>query len=171
MLRTLLLAGLFATATAGCYAEEPDVAYAGGGAYGPDLEEVSPGVQVIADTDYPEFYSDGFYWQYNGGIWYRSGYWNGGWGLAYNVPYGVRGIRNPGGYAHWRGGGGGVGVRGYGGGYATVRDHRSYGGAGYARGGGYRAAPARSGGGGFRGGSRGGGGGHGGGGHGGGGHR
>ena len=172
MLRTLLLCSAL---LAGCYSEEPDVAYGGGVAVdgAPGLVEVSPGVDVIADYDYPVFYSDGAYWRYDGGIWYQSTYWGGGWGVAYNVPYGVRGIRNPAGYAHWGGG---------------VRDHRGYAGGGYRggavydhRGGnaGYRAAPMRSAPGqvarpigrSFGGGMRGGGGGggfHGGGGHGGG---
>jgi hypothetical protein len=151
MLRSIVLSALIATTAAGCYTEEPDAVYAGSYGYGsPDLVDVGPGVQVIADYDYPVFYSDGFYWRYDGGLWYRSGYWNGGWGVAYNVPYGVRGIRNPGAYSHWGG----------------VRDHRGFarGGGGYVdhRGGftargGYRAAPARARGGG---GSRGGGGGH-----------
>jgi hypothetical protein len=164
MLRTILISALFATAAAGCYSEEPDVAYGGGGdTYAaPGLVEVSPGVDVIADYDYPVFYSDGFYWRYDGGIWYQSGFYNRGWGVAYNVPYGVRGIHNPNGYAHWHGGGGYGGVRDhrtYGGG-AIARDHRSYGGyrGGAAvhpayRGGGAVARPARGGGG-----SRGGGG-------------
>ena len=163
MLRTILISAVFATAAAGCYSEEPDVAYGGGDTYAaPGLVEVSPGVDVIADYDYPVFYSDGFYWRYDGGIWYQSGFYNRGWGRAYNVPYGVRGIRNPGAYAHY--------------GYGGVRDHR-VGGGGFARGyGGYRggaavhpayrgggavARPAR-GGGGFRGGGGRGGGGRGG---------
>jgi hypothetical protein len=168
MLRTILISALFATAAAGCYSEEPDVAYAGGATYGdgaPGLVEVSPGVDVISDYDYPVFYSDGLYWRYDGGIWYQSGFYNRGWGVAYNVPYGVRGIHNPGGYAHWHGGGyGGIrDHRSYGGGGSIARDHRSYGGyRGGAvhpayRGGGAVARPS---GGGFRGGgSRGGGGG------------
>jgi hypothetical protein len=176
MLRTILISAVLATAAAGCYSEEPDVAYAGDGyaAAGPGLVEVSPGVDVISDYDYPVFYSDGLYWRYDGGIWYQSGYYNRGWGVAYNVPYGVRGIRNPGAYAHWHGGG-----------YGGIRDHRTYGGGGIARhhrgyggyrGGAavhpaYRGAVARPGGGGFRGGGGRGGGGRGGGGRGGGGRR
>lgn len=174
MLRSLLLCSAL---LAGCYSEEPGVVYGGGGGVvavdgAPGLIEVSPGVDVIADYDYPVFYSDGEYWRYDGGIWYQSAYWGGGWGLAYNVPYGVRGIRNPAGYAHWG---------------SEIRDHRGYAGGSYRRGGasgsqrgstGYRSAPARSapgqgarpmsrgggrgGGGGFHGGGGGGHGGHGG---------
>ena len=114
-----------------CYSEEPGVAVgysAGYGYAGPQLEYVAPGVQVIADYDYPVFYSDGYYWRNDGGIWYRSGFYNRGWAVSYNVPYGVRGIREPGAYAHYRGGGyagpayrGGVYNNG-----AAVRDHRAY---------------------------------------------
>src|ERR1700759_1983740 len=135
MLRSLFLATALVTAAAGCYSEEPDVAYAAS-ATTPDLVEVSPGVQVIADYDYPVFYSDGLYWRYDGGIWYQSPYYYGGWGGAYNVAIGVRGVYNPGGYAHWHGGAF-VDHRGYyGHGYragAEIRDHRS----GYA----YHSAP------------------------------
>ncbi len=141
MLRSLLLCTAL---LAGCYSEEPDAVYAGGGAaYGaaPGLVEVSPGVDVIADYDYPVFYSDGLYWRYDGGMWYQSGWYGGGWGVAYNVPYGVRGIHNPGGYAHYHG----ASAPG------SIRDHRggSYNGGGFARrggsyNGGYRAAPVRS---------------------------
>ena len=134
----------------GCYTEADvggggAVAYGGGG---PALVEVSPGVQVIADYDYPVFYSGGLYWRQTGGVWYSSNVYSGGWAVNYNVPYGVRGIREPGMYAHYRAGGGG-GYRGgyagrpsptYRGGYnggAEVRDHRTY--AAPAR----AAAPAR----------------------------
>lgn len=141
MLRSLLLCSAF---LAGCYSEEPDVVYSGGAEVegAPGLVAISPGVEVIADYDYPVFYSDGLYWRYDGGSWYQSTYWGGGWGIAYNVPYGVRGITNPGAYTHWRGGDG-----------SYVRDHRGYGGGGYRRG-------SSRGGGGFRGGGHGGHGGH-----------
>ena len=144
-----------------CYSEEPGVgegvAYnGGGGGYAaPGMVDVSPGVQVIADYDYPVFYSDGFYWRYDGGLWYRSGYWNRGWGVSYNVPIGVRGISRPEAYAHYRGGFNG-GYRGgynagYRGGYrgnggfnnarqggVRVNDHRSAPAAAYRGGGGSR---------------------------------
>ncbi|MEO6775704.1 MAG: hypothetical protein ABI467_22280 [Kofleriaceae bacterium] len=136
MVRSLFITTVLATAAAGCYSEQPDVAYAAT-ATTPDLVEVSPGVEAIADYDYPVFYSDGLYWLYDGGLWYQSPYYYGGWGLTYNVPIGVRGIRNPGYYAHWRGGAV-IDHRGsFGQGYragAEVRDHRS---------GTYRAGPAR----------------------------
>ena len=86
-----------------CYSEEPGVSYGYSGSVGyaaPSMEYVGPGVQVISDYDYPVFYSDGYYWRYDGGLWYRSGFYNRGWGVSYNVPMGVRGISRPEGYAH-----------------------------------------------------------------------
>lgn len=141
----------------GCFSEEPGVGvgvYGGGGYASPNMEYVGPGVQVVSDYDYPVFYSDGFYWRYDGGLWYRSGYYNRGWAVNYNVPYGVRGIARPEGYAHYHGGAGYGARGGYNGGYrgqpayrggGEVRDHRT---APVYRGGGgggatYRPAPSR----------------------------
>ncbi|MEO6773946.1 MAG: hypothetical protein ABI467_13175 [Kofleriaceae bacterium] len=112
-----------------CYSEEPGVEYGGGGyAGGPQMEDVSPGVQVIADYDYPVFYSDGYYWRNDGGLWYRSGYYNRGWAVSYNVPYGVRGIGHPESYAHYH--------RGYNAGYRGGPGYRGGSNPGYR--GGYR---------------------------------
>ncbi len=103
MLRTsLILGGLLALGvTTGCYAS------AGGGrvtaaAYTPDLVYVSPGVQVVADYDYPVFYSQGFYWRYNSGIWMRSRLYNRGFVRVRTVPVVVRNIRYPHRYVHVR---------------------------------------------------------------------
>ena len=69
----------------------------------PDLVEVSPGVQVIADYDEPVFWSNSFYWRYDGGVWYSSrDYRGGGWRVESNVPMGIRGIDRPNYYAHYR---------------------------------------------------------------------
>jgi hypothetical protein len=70
-------------------------------AYGPDLVYVSPGVQVIADYNEPIFYSDGFYWRYYGGVWYRSSYYTGGWVYA-RPPVAVLRIDRPHAYVHYR---------------------------------------------------------------------
>ena len=70
----------------------------------PDLVYVSPGVQVVADYDYPVFYANNFYWRYEGGVWYRSRWHDRGWIHAGNVPYGVARIEHPWGYAHFRSG-------------------------------------------------------------------
>jgi hypothetical protein len=134
---------LGALAASGCYSEEPGVEYSASYGYGgPSLAYVSPGVEVIADYDYPIFYSDGFYWRYDSGYWYRSPYYTGGWVGVRDVPYGIRGIRQPWTYSHYRTGavynngrweGGRAVTRG-----TYVRDHRS---GGYYNPG-YRAAPA-----------------------------
>jgi hypothetical protein len=49
----------------------------------PELVYVSPGVYVVAEQDDPVFYSDNYYWRYDGGVWYRSSRWGGGW-VVYN---------------------------------------------------------------------------------------
>lgn len=140
MTRILLVASVLLAV--GCYSEEPGVAVSAGYGYAPAMVEVSPGVQVISDYDYPVFYSNNYYWRYDGGVWYRSGVYNGGWAASYDVPVGVRGIARPEGYVHYRGGVNyNAGYRGgYNGGYnnggPVVRDHRTY------NGGAYRAAPA-----------------------------
>lgn len=105
-MKRLLLLVLFGL-VAGCYSEEPAVGVSYGYGYGyaaPQMEYVGPGVQVISDYDYPVFYSDGFYWRWDGGVWYRSGFYNRGWGVAYNVPIGIRGIARPEAYVHFHGG-------------------------------------------------------------------
>ena len=95
MLRTsLILGGLLALATAtGCYARgstRVSASYAT-----PDLVYVSPGVQVVADHDYPVFYSQGYYWRYDSGIWLRSRIYNRGFVRVRSVPVVVRQIRQP----------------------------------------------------------------------------
>jgi hypothetical protein len=89
---TFLLAAALATGCAATVASD---------GYGPDLVTVSPGVQVIADYDEPIFYSDGFYWRFYGGGWYRSSYYTGGWVYA-RPPVAVMQINRPYTYAHYR---------------------------------------------------------------------
>jgi len=139
---------LGALAASGCYSEEPGVEYSASYGYaGPDMAYVSPGVQVIADYDYPVFYSDGFYWRYDAGYWYRSPYWDRGWVGAVDVPVGIRGVRQPWIYSHYRTGATWNGSRWEGGRVVTrgsgpyVRDHRGYAPA-YRPSPGYRSAPA-----------------------------
>jgi hypothetical protein len=97
-----LIIATFVTLTTACLAGG-EVGYrVGVSAPAPDLVYVSPGVQVIADYDYPVFFADGLYWRYDGGIWYRSRTYTGGWAVSYNVPVAVRGIDRPAGYAHYR---------------------------------------------------------------------
>lgn len=67
----------------------------------PDLVEVAPGVKVIADYDEPIFYTDGFYWWYVDGAWYRSTYYTGGWVLV-PPPSVIVNIHNPYNWRHHR---------------------------------------------------------------------
>jgi hypothetical protein len=94
-MRSIIAASILAAALAGgcaaTVATDP---------YGPDLVTVSPGVQVIADYDEPIFYSDGFYWRYYGGTWYRSSYYTGGWVYA-RPPVAVMRIDRPYQYRHY----------------------------------------------------------------------
>ena len=86
--------------------------------YPPDLVYVSPGVQVIADYNEPIFYSDGLYWRYSGGNWYRSHYYSGGWAYA-RPPAAVLRIDRPYGYVRYRPSGWAARPRGT---YATASD-------------------------------------------------
>ena len=114
MLRALLPITLLAAfAVGGCYGDA-DVGYRATYTT-PSLAYVQPGVAVVADYDYPVFYSDGAYWRYDGGYWYQSPYYNRGWRHSYRVPTAVRSIRNPYAYRHYRAGG-----------RVVVRDHRRW---------------------------------------------
>ncbi len=80
--------------------------YGGGGTLtattvAPDLVYVSPGVQVVADYDYPVFYADNYYWRFDNGHWYRSSWYTGGWVYA-TPPYTVARIDRPYAYRHYR---------------------------------------------------------------------
>jgi hypothetical protein len=145
-MKRLLLAALAASGLAtGCYTQA-DVGYSAGystGYYaaGPDLYYLSPGVSVVAYSDYPTFYSDNAYWMYRDGLWYSSSYYGGGWAVSYNVPYGVRGIRQPGSYTRFQPGRGWV--RMHNGGNGTYNAYRGYNPRGYnPRQGGYTPPPA-----------------------------
>jgi len=111
MLRAILAMAL----VAGCYGDA-SVGYRA--TYStPSLAYVEPGVQVVADYDYPVFYADGAYWRWNNGYWYRSNYYNRGFYASADVPVRVRSIQRPWAYSHYRGG------------YrhpVVVRDHRRY---------------------------------------------
>ncbi|HEY1548113.1 MAG TPA: polymer-forming cytoskeletal protein [Kofleriaceae bacterium] len=68
----------------------------------PELVDVSPGVQVIYDYDEPIFFSDGFYWHQDNGVWFSSRSYRGGWGRYDGVPMRFRGNFNVHAYAHYR---------------------------------------------------------------------
>ena len=106
---TLLTVALSAAALGGCYttgevgyratyvAPSADVYVST-----PDLVTVSPGVQVVADYDEPVFYTDGFYWRFYNGGWYRSSNYATGWFFVSSPPVAVLRIDRPYAYAHYR---------------------------------------------------------------------
>lgn len=138
-----LVLGLAFSAT-GCVVSGSARMHGHGGAYvQPSTVMISPGVYVVEDYDRSVLYSDGYYWQYEGGVWYRSGYHDRGWVRWHNVPHGIARVDNPRGYVRYRGGGQ---VRGGGRGNVrnerpTVRDQRD----GRVRGGGNSVGPSRGG--------------------------
>ncbi|HWO23450.1 MAG TPA: hypothetical protein VNO30_32135 [Kofleriaceae bacterium] len=106
-------------ALAGGCAGSGTVYYGGGGTLtattvAPDLVYVSPGVQVVADYEYPVFYADNFYWRFDNGRWYRSSWYTGGWAYA-SPPYAVTRIEQPYAYRHYRPTG-----------YVSRREYRDY---------------------------------------------
>jgi hypothetical protein len=128
------LALLFVTATAAMMASactgevqtRGTVVATSDGYYEPDLVYVSPGVSVIADYDEPVFFSDNYYWRYNGGRWYRSTSYNRGWTYYSAPPRAIVGIDRPYAYRHYRPHGytvrrGGPVNRG-----GVIRDHRGH---------------------------------------------
>ena len=101
---TTLAGFIMAAGLCGC-AGTGEVEYGGGVAVAsPDLVEVEPGVQVLADADAPVFYSDGAYWEYRDGLWFRSGYYDRGFARVdvNYVPVRIRTIDNPRAYVHYR---------------------------------------------------------------------
>jgi hypothetical protein len=110
--RTILSAVLFAAAAGGCFTSG-EVGYSAGYNSGynasgeayvatPDLVEVSPGVQVVADYDEPVFFTDGFYWRFYNNGWYRSNNYATGWYAYERPPVAVLRIDRPYAYAHYR---------------------------------------------------------------------
>ncbi len=95
----LLVAMTIALMASGCAVGYTDT-YPDNG-YGPDLVYAAPGVQVVADYNEPVFFSDGLYWRFSGGYWYRSPYYNRGW-VSARPPGAVLSINHPQGYAHYR---------------------------------------------------------------------
>ncbi len=67
----------------------------------PDLVEVSPGVQVVYDYDYPVFFSDGLYWRQENGVWMSSRYHTGGWVRNDRYPERFRTIGDVNRYGHY----------------------------------------------------------------------
>jgi hypothetical protein len=113
---TILSAALLsAAALAGCYTTA-DVGYSTGPGYAapaaapppdayvaqPDMAEVSPGVQVVANYDEPVFYSEGFYWRYQDNYWYRSNNYASGFYFYASPPAVIVHIDRPYAYVHYR---------------------------------------------------------------------
>jgi hypothetical protein len=86
---------------AGCFGHVGYSATVSSDGYAPELVYAAPGVQVIADFDDSIFFADSFYWRFDGGGWYRSPRYNGGWVLAAPPPP-LQGIDRPRGYVHYR---------------------------------------------------------------------
>lgn len=63
---------------------------------------IGPDVQVIEDYDEPVFYSANVYWRYNGGIWYQSRTYTGGWVTVSTPPPAIVRIQTPTMYVHYR---------------------------------------------------------------------
>jgi hypothetical protein len=94
-----------AASLAGCAGGSGEVMYSGQVAVAsPELIELEPGVEVVADADEPLFYSDGYYWLYRDGYWMRSNDYRSGFTqvqLSY-VPERVRVIDHPQMYVQYR---------------------------------------------------------------------
>jgi hypothetical protein len=80
----------------------------------PELVAISPDVQVVADSDEPLFYADGYYWLYRDNLWLRSDSYKGGFArVDVNiVPGTIRAMPQPQTYAHYRRHGGRAYARG-----------------------------------------------------------
>ena len=97
-------AGAHGLALAGPGCAEPTYVRAGVAVGQPNLVWVEPGIWVVADSDWPIFYTDGYYWLYRDGYWYSSTYYWGGWVYAPlpRVPVIVARIDRPHRYLHYR---------------------------------------------------------------------
>lgn len=67
----------------------------------PTMVSISPGVQVIEDYDEPVFYSSDAYWRYDGGVWYQSHTYTGGWARVSVAPAAIVSIQQPSMYVHY----------------------------------------------------------------------
>jgi hypothetical protein len=65
---------------------------------------LQPGVWVVEDYSQPVFYSNNVYWMYDGGVWYQTSVWGGGWTAVSiaTVPVAVRRIDRPTRYVRYR---------------------------------------------------------------------
>lgn len=101
--RVSACAVLVAASLAGCGSTR-DVQYAGEvHVTSPELVQLGPGVQVIADADEPIFFTGGDYWLYRDGYWFRSNDYRSGYArIEYRaVPQELRDIDKPQLYVHY----------------------------------------------------------------------
>ena len=70
----------------------------------PNLVAIGGGVYVVENHSQSVFYSDGYYWMAGNGGWYRSSYYDRGWGYVDygRVPRHVVRIRQPRSYVRYR---------------------------------------------------------------------
>ena len=99
-----LKALLFALVTAagpltGCYVETP--VYTTTTVPPASLAYVAPGVEVVTNWGYPAFFTDNFYWYFDGGVWYRAAYLGGPRVRVDVVPPVIARLPRPEGYAHY----------------------------------------------------------------------
>src|SRR5678815_5385060 len=97
-LMTLIVSACLAGSVGGCAVRGGADVYASS----PELVYVQPGVYVIADYPEPVFYSEGYYWRYDGGIWLRSQFHDRGWARMGHVPAPIARIDRPQTYVHYR---------------------------------------------------------------------
>jgi hypothetical protein len=98
-----MAAALLALAATACVGEYRGTATVTASA--PDLVLVSPGVYVVEDHHDAVFYSNGFYWRFYDGLWYRSRYYDDSFvRVRYStVPVRVRRIDRPRAYVRYTG--------------------------------------------------------------------
>ncbi len=101
MFRTLTILATIGVAvpffgSAGC-TSRGHVSVTGPHVPGPQLVYLGPGLWVVADYHDPLFYSDGYYWLYDRGVWYRSASFRGSFVRVHArvVPTPVRHIDRP----------------------------------------------------------------------------
>ncbi|MCE9575297.1 MAG: hypothetical protein K8W52_19255 [Deltaproteobacteria bacterium] len=99
MLPQVLTAALATTLLGGCFVRP--ATYGEVSVTTPGMVYIDSDVQVVADYEYPVFYSSGAYWRFDGGYWYRSPWRDRSWSRTENVPVAVRRVPHPENYAHY----------------------------------------------------------------------
>lgn len=102
MQTSLLHSLLFLSLAGGCVASGQAGYTASATVSAPEMVVISPGVQVVANYDEPIFYSDNYYWRYEGGFWLRSRSHSGGF-VRYTPPRAILSIERPSAYIRYRG--------------------------------------------------------------------